>query len=399
MNGHGDTPDHMALHPNAINHLVSGSFDGEMRIWDLNSKKEIYKINKAHNGPIGGLEFEQQDGQIVFSCGRDKHLKAWKIYWDEYITDDKQVKPLKEYKYNDCMLCMSVNTKEPILATGGQDELVIWDTTRCVPRTAHDAIQDQVLDCAFSKTDPHLIAMSTRDRSIYLYDIRARTAFSRFQMKFKTNALCYNPYQPFIFTTGCEDYNCYNFDMRKLSDGPTAMYAGMTNAVTSIDYSPSGHEFVAGGYDNTIRIFDAKDTSYKAKDVYYTARMRRVHVVKYTKDAKFILSGSDDHGIRVWKAKADERIRQPTRQERMEENYNEALIKRYKDFKDISNIVNYHHLPQNIYNEAKQQTKHRNAVLKKEARKHRYTRSKKESGLIKKTKMMKRHYIGKRKLQ
>ena len=32
----------------------------------------------------------------------------------------------------------------------------------------------------------------------------------------RTNALCWNPREPFIFATANEDHNCYTFDMRKI---------------------------------------------------------------------------------------------------------------------------------------------------------------------------------------
>jgi WD40 repeat protein len=76
----------------------------------------------------------------------------------------------------------------------------------------------------------------------------------------------------------------------------------------SIDYNPTGLEFVSGSYDTTVRIFKTDTTSYKSRDVYHTKRMQRVFLVKYTDDGKYILSSSDDMAIRIWKNKSDEPI-------------------------------------------------------------------------------------------
>jgi WD repeat and SOF domain-containing protein 1 len=110
----------------------------------------------------------------------------------------------------------------------------------------------------------------------------------------------------------------------------------------SIDYSPTGREFVTGGYDRTVRLFNSDEG--RSREVYHTKRMQRlvkneriffseahsgfsfffahgysctcfltsvfsppvcrIFTVKFSADAKYVLSGSDDTNIRVWKAQA-----------------------------------------------------------------------------------------------
>ncbi len=77
-------------------------------------------------------------------------------------------------------------------------------------------------------------------------------------------------------------------------------------AVISLDYSPTGREFVTGSYDRTVRIFPS--TGGHAREVYHTKRMQRVFAVRVTADARYVLSGSDDTNLRLWKARASEKI-------------------------------------------------------------------------------------------
>ncbi len=44
------------------------------------------------------------------------------------------------------------------------------------------------------------------------------------------------------------------------------------------------------------------------REVYHTKRMQRISCVKWSLDNKFILSGSDEMNIRVWKANASEKL-------------------------------------------------------------------------------------------
>lgn len=79
-----------------------------------------------------------------------------------------------------------------------------------------------------------------------------------------------------------------------------------TSAVIDVDYAPTGKEFVAGSYDKTIRIFES--LKGHSRDVYHTKRMQRITCVKWSLDNKYILTGSDEMNIRMWKARASEKL-------------------------------------------------------------------------------------------
>lgn len=77
-------------------------------------------------------------------------------------------------------------------------------------------------------------------------------------------------------------------------------------AVTSIDYSPTGKEFVSGSYDKSIRIYEAHKGH--SREIYHTKRMQRLTDVLWSQDNKYILSSSDEMNIRIWKARASEKL-------------------------------------------------------------------------------------------
>mmetsp|Transcript_21588 Transcript_21588/g.19154 ORF Transcript_21588/g.19154 Transcript_21588/m.19154 type:complete len:81 (+) Transcript_21588:71-313(+) len=78
------------------------------------------------------------------------------------------------------------------------------------------------------------------------------------------------------FVVGNEDGNCYTFDMRKL-DEAKMIHKDHVNAVLSVDFAPTGKEFVTGSFDKTIRIFGYN--SGRSKQVYHTKRMQQVNGV------------------------------------------------------------------------------------------------------------------------
>lgn len=45
-----------------------------------------------------------------------------------------------------------------------------------------------------------------------------------------------------------------------------------------------------------------------SREVYHTKRMQHVMCVRWSADSKYILSGSDEMNIRIWKANASEKL-------------------------------------------------------------------------------------------
>ena len=64
----------------------------------------------------------------------------------------------------------------------------------------------------------------------------------------RSNALAWNPMEAFNFTVANEDCCLYTYDMRRL-DSAACVHQDFVSAVMDVDYSPTGREFVAGGYD------------------------------------------------------------------------------------------------------------------------------------------------------
>jgi WD repeat and SOF domain-containing protein 1 len=88
----------------------------------------------------------------------------------------------------------------------------------------------------------------------------------------RTNALSWSPTHPTTALLASEDHNLYTFDIRHLAS-PTQIYKGHVAAVMSCDWSSTGLEFVSGGWDRTVRIW--QEGSGSRPEIYHTKRMQR----------------------------------------------------------------------------------------------------------------------------
>lgn len=76
--------------------------------------------------------------------------------------------------------------------------------------------------------------------------------------------------------------------------------------------------------------------------------MQRVFSVCFTTDSRYILSGSDDGNVRLWRAEAAARSHIRSTKERTKLEYDAALKERYKHMPEIKRISRHRHVPKQV---------------------------------------------------
>lgn len=184
--------------------------------------------------------------------------------------------------------------KTRMFATAGET-VSLWEEGRNEPLRNLNWGVDTVYNVSFSPIECDLLASLSSDRSIVLYDIREASPLRKVTLEMRSNALCFNPMRAMQFTVANENFNLYTFDIRHLKTALQA-HTDHVGAVLSLDYSPTGTEFVSGSYDKSLRIFPVD--SMKSREVYHTKRMQKVTSVVYSMDAKYVISASDEMNLR-----------------------------------------------------------------------------------------------------
>ena len=72
--------------------------------------------------------------------------------------------------------------------------------------------------------------------------------------------------------------------------------------------------------------------------------MFSVFSAKFSPDTKYLLSGSDDGNIRLWRSQASDRSRILSAREREKREYDDALRERYKHMPEIKRIDRHRHV-------------------------------------------------------
>jgi WD40 repeat protein len=158
----------------ADRHLVSGSIDTKVNLWDLKSRKVI-RVMPGHTGGVRCVALAlSQDA--IYSGSDDRTVKMWSF------ESGKLLKTLRDHAGE--VTCMQAEPERNLLVTGSNDASIkLWDT-RVWKATQVFKSRDKVL-CLQKHND--IMVTAGQDKIIRLWDVRQNSALS--ELKGHTEAI------------------------------------------------------------------------------------------------------------------------------------------------------------------------------------------------------------------
>eukprot|EP00913_Durusdinium_trenchii_P000299 g273.t1 len=200
------------------------------------------------------------------------------------------------------------------------DTVDVWDYSRSTPVSSFEWGCERVITSRFNPAESALLASTAVDRSVGLYDLRGNAPIRK---------------------AGRRAPACLSAAVAR-HRGERAELGGQV----ILKLRSNGICWNPMSYDNTVRLWDVN--SQRSKEVYHGKRMQRVLCCHYTPDGRFVLSGSEDTNIRVWKAKADQKLGVASARESRAEAYREVLKKKFSKMPEIARIKRHKHVPKMI---------------------------------------------------
>lgn len=336
--GHVDGVYSLAKSMNQLNAMASGSGDGIVKVWDLGSHDEAWSVNAHNRSIVRGLCYTPKSQ--LLSCASDGTVKLWNPYHDAETS-------LAQTYYSTTgggLTSIDHHRDEGQFITAGT-KLEVWNTQRSKPITSLGWGADNLNSVRFNQTETSICASTGNDRSIVIYDIRTSSPVQKIVTELNNNSIAWNPMEAFVFAAANEDHNAYLYDMRNMKRSLN-VYKDHVAAVMDVDFSPTGQELLTGSYDRTLRIFNV-DQGH-SRDVYHTKRMQRIFSVRYSMDNRYVLSGSDDGNVRLWRANASDRSGIKSSKQRAKLEYDHALTERYRHMPEIRRINHARRVPKAI---------------------------------------------------
>ena len=243
---------------------VSGSEDGIVRIWDIETASPLGEPLQGHTDCILDVTYSH-DGKIIASCSKDGSIILWNAETGEQI---RIIKDVKDYAIriiftHDDKLLVSLPR-----CNSHEDAINIWNVDN--GHLVHEIPIQSSNDMAIDNEDRY-IAVATCCTSIEIYDLKRGI---------------------------------------KVKEIPDAH----TECLTSIDFSPDGKKLVSATFwgDFVIRDWESEEIllAKKVKDVPFHL-LPEIRCVKYSNDGKYIVTASNDNIIRIWDANSGVQVGKP----------------------------------------------------------------------------------------
>ena len=375
----GDGVYGMARDSGRLGVVATSGAMGEVAVHDIPTQQTLLNLPDAHDGIVSSLTFShtsksRRGDSRLLSAGVDKTVKMWDA---NYSTDSGDSaghidpdsvnggqKALRVWTANAGVKWVTVyvvfallthrpssithNRLHPTFATAS-NAIQLWEEARTEPIETYQWGHDNISAVKFSPTEHTIMAAAGSDRSVSMWDTRVNGgSIGRIMTPFKMNDLSFNPILPTLLLTAGEDHNLYTWDIRNLGNGALQVYKDHVAAVTTCDWSPTGQQIVSGGWDRTVRIWDKNHG--RSNDCYHTKRMQRLMNVQYTLDSKYVLTGSDDGNLRIWKSRASDKIGQIDSRERDKMNYRDSLRNKWGGVGEVRKVERRRNLPKAIRN-------------------------------------------------
>ncbi|GIL46834.1 hypothetical protein Vafri_3710 [Volvox africanus] len=175
LTGHKTEGYGLAWSPYMPGHLLSGSDDAQICLWDIQATpKNVNKLGartiyQEHNGVVEDVAWHCHHADIFGSVGDDKQL----ILWDVRRPPNQGVMIAAEAHTAE-VNCIAFNPLNPnILATGSADKTVALHDWRNLSQRLHvfEGHADEVFQIGWSPKNETILASCGADRRVMVWDL------------------------------------------------------------------------------------------------------------------------------------------------------------------------------------------------------------------------------------
>ena len=293
LNGHTNNVTSASFSPDGKK-IVSASWDKTIRIWDVETGKQIGVATENHTSFVSYATFSP-DGKKIISASDDRTIRIWDAETGEQIGE-----PLEGH--TDFINSASFSPDGKKIVSAADDRTIrIWDAETGEqigePLEGHTDIINSV---SFNPDGKKIISASD-DRTIRIWDAETGEQIGE-PLEGHTDFINSASFSPdgkkFVSAADDRTIRIWNAETGEQIGEPLK---GHTDFINSVSFSPDGKKIVSASKDETIRIWDVKTGKPMGKPL--EGHTNNVTSVSFSPDGKKIVSASKDETIRIWDIK------------------------------------------------------------------------------------------------
>ena len=268
-------------------HIASGSLDNTVKIWEVDSGKEVRKL-VGHSKSVTSISFSE-NGKFLASGSGDTTV----IVWD--TESGREFRKLEGHSNWVTSVSFSGNQN---IASGSQDYTTrIFNMETNEVKTLRE--NNKINSVCFSPDGRYLVT-GNYNHNVLIWNVDSSTEYRKLRGHTKiVNSVCFSLDGRYV-ASGSDDTTVRIWDVytgrehRKLE--------GNCNYVLSVSFSPDGRYVASGCRDTTVRIWDVDSGNEVSKLEGHTDW---VTSVSFSKNGQYIASGSRDNTVRIYSVLSD----------------------------------------------------------------------------------------------
>ena len=270
-------------------HILLGSQDGAIQIWDAKDRNTLPKLFRGHTRAVDPVSYAPDRTRFIYGS-YDGTIRIWDVEGGQLV------------KHFGLMAIAAVSVDGKNLAMGSENGIVaVWSVeTGEVLKSPLEGHSDMVLSLSFSP-DPeeYRFASGSADMTVRIWKLNGESITCRGHTDW-VRSVCFSPNGKHVASSSV-DKTIRVWDSRS-GLLPINPLQGHTQGVTSVCYLYDGTRIVSGSYDQTVRIWDSSNGNLLST---LESHLGIVSSIACSHDSLFVISGGTGGIIRVWDANSE----------------------------------------------------------------------------------------------
>ncbi|XP_062232071.1 small ribosomal subunit protein RACK1z-like [Phragmites australis] len=242
---------------------LSGSWDGELRLWDLSTGLTTRRF-VGHDKDVISVAFSVDNRQIV-SASRDKTIKLWNTLGEcKYTIGGEHGGGEGHNGWVSCVR-FSPNTLLPTIVSGSWDRTVkVWNLTNCKLRSTLTGHGGYVNAVAVSP-DGSLCASGGKDGVTLLWDLVEGKRLYSLDAGSIIHSLCFSPNRYWLCAATQDSVKIWDLESKQVVQDLKPDIQISKNQIlycTSLSWSADGSTLYTGYTDGSIRVWKISGFGY-----------------------------------------------------------------------------------------------------------------------------------------
>ncbi|MDB5334834.1 MAG: repeat-containing protein, partial [Planctomycetaceae bacterium] len=265
-------------------HLALGYASGEVKLYDLQSKKVQHTL-AAHAGAVQSVAFSRDERWLV-TCGTEGAICVWDV-----ASGQRQIEITPR---TDPALAVAFAPDGKLLATGHNDETVkLWQPSDGKLVATLKGHLSGVIALSFSH-DGQTLASGSRDLSVRLWDVASRQPRTSLTGHAKAvTALDFSADDRTLISASLDGTARV---WETVTPAPFVEWTGHRDRILALAFSPDGRMLASSSKDMTVKLWDRGTGQIR----HTLERVHRVRRIVFTRDSKLMLTASEDRSVRLW---------------------------------------------------------------------------------------------------